>query len=154
MPRLILSCAAIVFLFLVSACKDADDIEAEGGTSEGPLYNSQVYVDYDVPPPDSANDISPERINIRLIDYEIVMADTLVAGPNLFVIYNDGTVLHTLRLEGPGLSARLEDEITPQDQMWMQLYLRPGTYEVICPVDDHGERDMRTQFTVVDPGMQ
>jgi uncharacterized cupredoxin-like copper-binding protein len=86
-------------------------------------------------------------VEVQLTEYEIRMADTLTAGRVRFKIANAGKQTHNFVIEGPGVSQKLDSDLTRGDTGEITMNLPAGSYTVYCPVDGHRGRGM--QRTVV-----
>jgi hypothetical protein len=67
-----------------------------------------------------------------------------------FTVTNTGTIPHALEVEGQGIE-RETDVVQPGSSVTLTLTLKPGTYEVYCPVggDSHKKLGMATHLRVV-----
>jgi len=86
-------------------------------------------------------------IDVQLTEYEIRMPDSLPAGRVHFKIANAGKQAHNFVIEGPGVSQKLDSNLSRGDTGEMTFDLKAGSYTVYCPVDGHRGRGM--QRTVV-----
>lgn len=94
-----------------------------------------------------------EAITVTLTEWRVGLpVDTISAGQRTFRAVNSGTVVHRLEVEGNGREWQTSD-IRPGAEATLTADLRPGTYEVYCPVEtdgpDHDERGMRTVLVVI-----
>lgn len=85
---------------------------------------------------------------VQLIEYDIRVSDTLAAGPHRFHIQNGGKEKHSLAIEGPGISERLDHDLARGDTGEIAVTLQPGTYTIWCPVDEHRGKGMQRTITV------
>jgi hypothetical protein len=85
---------------------------------------------------------------VQLLEYEIRMPDTLAAGKSTAVIVNAGKENHSFEVNGPGYHAALPEPLARGDRMTLDLDLRPGTYTVDCPMDEHKGKGMSRTLTV------
>lgn len=89
-----------------------------------------------------------ERVRVRLVDYRIDMPTSLRAGTYTFVIEQAGNHPHALAIQGAGVDEE-SDTIEPGGRSEeMTVTLRPGTYEVWCPVGNHRAMGMELTLTV------
>ena len=90
-------------------------------------------------------------VQVSLTEFAIGMNPASVpAGNVIFNVKNDGDVRHSFEVEGQGI-----EEETPVLQPGTSTTLRvnnmkPGEYEVYCPVGNHEERGMRGSFRVTE----
>ncbi|MHB0912920.1 MAG: cupredoxin domain-containing protein [Armatimonadota bacterium] len=69
------------------------------------------------------------------------------AGPVTFDIRNEGTTVHAFEIEGQGIERRSKN-LSPGQSEQLTVDLKAGTYEAYCPIGNHEEQGMRTEFTV------
>jgi uncharacterized cupredoxin-like copper-binding protein len=92
---------------------------------------------------------SASTVAVRLVEYRIEMPATLPAGPTTFAVRNDGKRKHNIEIEGQGLEAKLPSDLDPGQRGELTVDLKPGQYEVYCPVRDHkAKHGMTTTLTV------
>jgi uncharacterized cupredoxin-like copper-binding protein len=71
------------------------------------------------------------------------------AGKVTFNATNDGTITHSLEVEGPGGDQELKSELQPGQSGTLTVNLtKPGKYEFYCPVDSHKQMGMEGTITV------
>src|SRR5438874_6340543 len=90
-------------------------------------------------------------VNVKLSEWNVVLSQASVAaGPVTFVITNAGSIPHGLEVEGPGIEQEIET-IQPGASDTLTLTLKPGSYDVYCPVgeDSHKKLGMDTHLKVV-----
>lgn len=92
--------------------------------------------------------IATQRIEVSLDDFEIRMPDTIAAGPQLLHIIDVGKQNHSFAITGNGVAMQLSSELTRGDASDLAINLKPGTYTVYCPVDDHKGKGMTRTITV------
>jgi plastocyanin len=93
----------------------------------------------------------PMAITAKLSEWKIELSEAEVqAGTVTFTAMNAGSIPHALEVEGPGLEKETAT-IQPGASATLTLNLRPGTYEVYCPVgvDSHKKLGMEAQLKVV-----
>jgi hypothetical protein len=93
----------------------------------------------------------PPALAVGLTEYQISMPTSLSAGVHSFDVANNGESEHNLVFDGQGLEIELADDLNPGENQNIQVYLRPGTYAVYCPVGDHREEGMEIELTVEEP---
>ena len=89
-----------------------------------------------------------QKINVTMAEYHFTMPATAKAGKTTFVIKNAGRKEHTFAIKGEGIDQKLSPNPKPGQTATMQVDLKPGTYNITCPVDLHTMRGMRTTLTV------
>jgi plastocyanin len=95
----------------------------------------------------------PASITAKLSEWKVELSNaTVSAGTVRFTATNAGSIPHALEVEGPGIEQETA-VIQPGDSAILTLTLRPGTYEVYCPVgvDSHKKLGMDTHLKVVSP---
>jgi len=90
-------------------------------------------------------------VNVKLTEWTVVLSQASVAtGPVTFVVTNAGSIPHGFEVEGQGIEQEVET-IQPGASDTLTLTLKPGSYEVYCPVgsDSHKKLGMETHLKVV-----
>jgi len=92
------------------------------------------------------------NVPVTLSEWKIEMAhDTLAAGPVTFRLSNKGTVTHGFFVRGEGI-AKGSREIPAGESASLMLTLKPGTYEVYCPMSDNSHKLAGMSHTLVVTG--
>lgn len=89
-------------------------------------------------------------VNVRLSEWKVELSQQTVSGGLVqFVVTNTGQVPHALEVEGQGIERELET-IQPGATDTLALTLKPGRYEVYCPVGSgsHKKLGMDARLTV------
>jgi uncharacterized cupredoxin-like copper-binding protein len=87
-------------------------------------------------------------VQVDLTEYAINMPDTLAAGKQQLQITNHGKEQHSFVIEGTGVHQQLPGNLTGGGTGTLDVDLKPGTYEVYCPVDEHKGKGMHRTITV------
>jgi len=89
-------------------------------------------------------------VTVTLTDFEIELSNTsLTAGTYTFVIDQQGQHPHALSIKGPGVDTVSMPTVQPGGRgQPLTVTLRPGRYELWCPVDNHRGQGMNTTITV------
>ena len=96
----------------------------------------------------------PTAVSAKLSEWKVELSQpTISAGVVTFTVTNTGTIPHAFEVEGQGI----EEEtavIDPGSTATLKLTLKPGTYDVYCPVgrDSHKHLGMETRLRVVATG--
>jgi len=92
---------------------------------------------------------SPTQVLASLTDYHIALSpQNLPAGAYTFVATNNGKVIHSLEIDGPGVEEQKTAVIQPGQSANLSVNLQNGTYDVYCPVDGHKGLGMNLTMTV------
>jgi uncharacterized cupredoxin-like copper-binding protein len=95
-----------------------------------------------------------QAVPVTLSEWKVeIPHDTLKAGPVTFRVKNTGTMVHGFQVEGPSV-----DKGTPQipagQSLSLTVTLKPGTYELYCPMAEqtHKKAGMTRKIVVVGDG--
>jgi uncharacterized cupredoxin-like copper-binding protein len=87
-------------------------------------------------------------VTISATDFKFSPSDpTVKAGQATFTLRNDGQAPHALEIEGNGVEEET-DTIQPGQTANLKVDLKPGTYEIYCPVDNHKQLGMEGELKV------
>src|SRR2546428_98013 len=92
----------------------------------------------------------PAAVSVTRPEWKVEpSARTIGAGTVTFTVANVGTIPHALEVEGQGIEQETA-VIQPGASATLTLTLKPGTYEVYCPVgnDSHKKLGMETELKV------
>ena len=92
--------------------------------------------------------IAAKTADVELTEYQITIPDTLPSGLMTLNIANGGKEDHSLVIEGNGYQASLPEPLKRGDRTTLDIDLKPGTYQVYCPVDGHKGKGMVRSVTV------
>jgi uncharacterized cupredoxin-like copper-binding protein len=82
-------------------------------------------------------------------EYKIVLSSSTVKpGTYLIKAVNNGSIVHALEIDGPGVSDKQTGDIQPGNSAALTVTLKSGTYDVFCPLPGHKALGMDTQLTV------
>jgi plastocyanin len=93
----------------------------------------------------------PVPVTAKLSEWKVELSETTVAaGTVRFTVTNAGSIPHAFEVEGHGIEQETA-LIQPASSATLTLTLRPGTYDVYCPVggESHKKLGMETHLTVV-----
>jgi len=94
---------------------------------------------------------APATVNVKLSEWKVEVSEQEVpAGQVTITATNAGSIPHALEVEGQGLEQETA-LIQPGATATLTLTLKPGNYEVYCPVgeDSHKKLGMETHLKVV-----
>lgn len=89
-------------------------------------------------------------VGVKLSEWKVELSErTVAAGAVTFTIANTGTIPHAFEIEGQGIE-RETAVIQPGASATLTLQLKPGSYEVYCPVgqDSHKKLGMDAHLNV------
>src|SRR3989441_839102 len=99
---------------------------------------------------------APSQVNVRLSEWKVELSQqTIATGAVRFAVTNAGSIPHGFEVEGQGIEKEIET-IQPGASATLTLTLKPGTYEVYCPVgeDSHKKLGMEAHLEVVGENVQ
>jgi uncharacterized cupredoxin-like copper-binding protein len=151
--------AALLVLFAACPGTHREDY-SHSGPSQGsqsvekaqtPTDNSKVTNPV-IPPqkdiPGARPTVANQTVEVQLTEYQINMPDTLPAGSVTFNVINAGKEDHSLAVEANGYHGELPEPLKRGDRHPLDVTLKPGTYNVYCPVDGHKGKGMARTLTV------
>jgi plastocyanin len=93
---------------------------------------------------------APSQVSVKLSEWRVELSQASVAaGTVTFAITNAGSIPHGFEVEGKGIEKEIAT-IQPGATDTLTVTLKPGTYEVYCPVgeDSHKKLGMETHLKV------
>ena len=122
----------------ISAGESASQVPAQTATGAGPTPSTA-----------NADPASVEQtVEVRLTEYRIEMPLQLRAGRTLFKVTNAGEMFHSFEIEGRGIEKEVESGVDAGQTKTLKLDLKPGAYEVYCPVHGHKKAGMSLEVQV------
>lgn len=89
-----------------------------------------------------------QTVNVTETEFMLDMPNSVSAGMVTFNVTNKGTIPHSLEIQGQGIDQKLSSLLQPGQSGTLQVNLKPGSYTVFCPVDDHKGSGMLVNLTV------
>jgi plastocyanin len=99
----------------------------------------------------SASVVHAQAVNVTLSEWKLELSrDTVKAGPVTFKLKNAGTMNHAFYVRGVGF-AKGSKEVPVGQEAPLTLTLKPGTYDVYCPLADlsHKMAGMSKKLVVI-----
>lgn len=89
----------------------------------------------------SASTVSAQAVAVNLSEWKIGLprGDTVAAGAVTFRITNNGSMNHALYVRGEGVDKGTR-EIATRQSGTLVVTLKPGTYELFCPMSDESHK--------------
>lgn len=95
-----------------------------------------------------AGQVAPAKmVEVKLSEYKIEMPASAAAGSTTFTVTNTGKTVHNFEIEGNGIEKRL-GKLAAGETRTLSVELKPGKYEVYCPIPGHKMRGMKLDLTV------
>ena len=99
------------------------------------------------------NGSNPEKtVNVTLSEWKIDMPALLPPGMYILRITNRGDHSHTLKIKNRDYEKKLEKELKPGQSGELRVNLKPGLYEVTCPIGfgpvGHESKGMKLELKV------
>lgn len=137
MRRIPIIVNAACLVLLGSACDRAETPETSVGSDTAAAESGTRALD---------------TIQVVLREWAISPStENVPAGTVVFQVRNEGQYEHALEVEGNN-EEKETDHIAAGQTATLAVDLKPGTYELYCPIEDthgkHQERGMRTTITV------
>ena len=96
----------------------------------------------------ATSEVTGQRVSVTMTEYHFTMPATAKAGKTTFVIKNAGRKEHAFEIKGQGIDQKLSPNPKPGQTGTLQVDLKPGIYNINCPLPFHTMRGMKTTLTV------
>ena len=96
----------------------------------------------------AVKEATSHRVNVTMTEYHFTMPATAKAGKTTFVIKNAGRKEHAFEIKGQGIDQKLSPNPKPGQTATLQVDLKPGTYNITCPLPFHTMRGMKSTLMV------
>jgi uncharacterized cupredoxin-like copper-binding protein len=130
--RALLCCVCVLPLGVLAGC---------GGGASNPSGSSKG--------PNAAAGPVVETIEVKETEYKLTPDKITLnkAGAYVFKAENTGSITHALEIEGKGIEEETKD-LEAGQRAGLKVSLKPGKYEIYCPVGGHKEQGMEGTVTV------
>ena len=118
-------------------------LSACGGTSGGTNSPNQGHLG-------ETAGLKDTTLTLILKDFTITPQNVTLpkAGAYTIVIWNEGSQLHSLKIEGNGLNAKAKEINFGEKASFKVTFPKAGKYSMFCPVDGHKDLGMTGTITV------
>jgi uncharacterized cupredoxin-like copper-binding protein len=118
-------------------------LSACGGTSGGTNSPNQGHLG-------EVAGLKGTTLTLILKDFTITPQDVTLpkAGAYTIIIWNEGSQLHSLKIEGNGLNAKAKEVTFGNKASSKVTFTKAGKYTMYCPVDGHKDLGMTGTITV------
>lgn len=156
LSRVRLPLAAMVVLLMAVAAGGCEKKAPEGAGSSAESSNPDTTIIPATTPGSSSAGSAPSSmipadtsghvVDVHLTEYTIAMPPVIAAGNVTLRVSNNGSTSHGLEIEGNGVDQDVR--MNAGEVKMLAIELKPGTYQVYCPVDDHKGKGMQMTLTV------
>jgi plastocyanin len=136
--------ALVAAIILLGACSENAHMQEK--TSDIDTHNSTIAPGVAV----DSSVMDQHTIDVTLNEYGIEMPGQVQPGPTLFRVTNAGKEEHNFQVEGNGGQWKLDANIPQGQTQMLRADLKPGTYEIYCPVGDHRAKGMSMPLSVAE----
>jgi uncharacterized cupredoxin-like copper-binding protein len=128
----LIGCVCVLLLGILAGC---------GGGAGNPSGGSKKS--------DGAAGPAAKTVGVKETEYELTPDKITLNKPGTYVFEarNTGSVTHALEIEGKGVEEETED-LGAGESAKLRVALKPGKYEIYCPVGGHREQGMEGTVTV------
>jgi plastocyanin len=127
-------CACLLFLVALSSCgAGGGGGNASGGTKSSSAAAGPVI----------------KTVEVKETEFKLDPAKITLNKPGTYVFkaVNSGTTTHALEIEGKGVEKETGN-LNPGQSAELKVTLKPGKYEIYCPIDSHRQQGMEGTVTV------
>lgn len=144
--RILISFSLLALLILAVACGGE---KKDDGTWLDPAASSTTTM----PPPATAPEVDTgATVLVTLSDGHLATQQaTFPEGPVVLTVANAGKEVHSLHVEGPGVSKALDGTLLGDASGSLEVVFQKGTYELYCPVADHRTKGETLTVTIPTP---
>jgi plastocyanin len=96
----------------------------------------------------STQQSSPAAVTVSETEFKLSPASLEAEGGKVSIeVKNDGSTEHALEVEGPNGEVETPT-LAPGKSATLTADLKPGTYEMYCPIDGHKDKGMKGELVV------
>jgi uncharacterized cupredoxin-like copper-binding protein len=90
-----------------------------------------------------------KTVEVKETEFKLDPAKITLNKPGTYVFkaVNSGTTTHALEIEGKGVEKETGN-LNPGQSAELKVTLKPGKYEIYCPIDSHRQQGMEGTVTV------
>lgn len=136
--------ALVAAVVLLGACSENAHMQEK--TTDIDTHNSTIAPGVAV----DSSVLDEHTVDITLNEYGIKMPTQTEPGPTLIRVSNAGKEEHNVMVKGNGGEWKLDANIPQGQSRMLRADLKPGTYDVYCPVDDHRAKGMSMSLLVAE----
>lgn len=142
--RILISFSLVALLILAVGC-----VEKKEGSWMEPAASSTTTM----PEPATAPEVDTgATVLVTLSDGHLATQEaTFPEGPVVLTVANAGKEVHSLHVEGPGVSKALDSTLLAEASGSLEVVFQKGTYELYCPVTDHRSKGETLTVTIPTP---
>jgi plastocyanin len=122
----LVGCVCVLLLGALSGCGGGAGNPSAGSQGSNAATGSVIQT---IEVKETEYKLSPDKINLNKPGTYVLKAE------------NTGSTTHALEIEGKGVEEETEDLQAGQSAK-LRVALKPGKYEIYCPVDGHKEQGM------------
>ena len=141
--QVVMGCACLIFfLATLAACGTRGG--ASGGASGGGGQSKSTEKSAD-----AVKGSVVKTIEVKETEYKLKPANINLKKAGTYVLraVNSGSTTHALEIESKGIEKETKN-LNPGKNAALKVTLKPGKYEIYCPVDGHKEKGMEGKITV------
>ena len=93
-------------------------------------------------------DADARKVNVKVTDKGVQMPQSLSPGKTAFMVRNTGKERHNFKITGNDLDESFWFSIAPGSDKAMQVELKSGTYEAVCSMEGHADKEGKRKLVV------
>ncbi len=136
-------CGLAAFIVGAAACGGGGSSSTSRGTSGGSTASSSPAATGSGPASGGGTQVTVGEVEFKLI----LSTGSFSPGSYTFKAVNQGRIVHSLEITGPGVHA-ITRNLQPGQSEDLHVTLQKGSYDVFCPIDSHKSLGMNAGITV------